>query len=161
MFLKGDKVIYGQTGVCIVEDIVEKAIIKNNKQLYYVLKPVFQTNNTIFAPVSNLKVAIRPILTKEEANTLIDKIPEYAQKGKVITDEALKNICLSNCEDLVLATSVMFEKKKTALSNKKKLGFQDEKLMQVAENLLFGELSVALNISPSEVKAYIDNRLKK
>lgn len=161
MFSKGDKVIYGQTGVCIIEDVVEKAIIKNNKQLYYVLKPVFQTNNTIFAPVNNLKVVIRPIITEAEAIALIDKIPVYVQNVSQVTEETLRKVCFSNCEDLVLVTAAIYAKKKTALSNKKKLGFQDERLMHLAENLLFGELSVALNIEPSKVQVYIDNRLKK
>ena len=41
MFKKGDAVVYGQTGVCIIEDIVEKTLIKNEKKKYYLLKPVF------------------------------------------------------------------------------------------------------------------------
>ncbi len=39
MFQKGDKIVYGQTGVCIVEDVVEKALIKNEKKLYYLATP--------------------------------------------------------------------------------------------------------------------------
>lgn len=160
MFKKGDKVVYGQTGVCFVEDIIEKAIIKNNKQTYYVLKPIFQSNNTVFAPVDNLKVNMRLALTNEEAIDLIDSIPNVVQKAEMLTEEDFKRLSLNSCNDLILLTAAIFAKKKTALANKKKLGFQNEKLMNLAENLLFGELSVALDIEPSGVKDYIDIRLK-
>ena len=62
MFQKGDKIVYGQTGVCIVEDVVEKALIKNEKKLYYLLKPLFQQNNVIYAPVDSDKVFMRHVI---------------------------------------------------------------------------------------------------
>ena len=33
MFNRGDKVFYEQTGVCVVEDVSEKALMKNQKKL--------------------------------------------------------------------------------------------------------------------------------
>ncbi len=71
MFNKGDAVMYGQTGVCIVEDIVEKALVKNEKKIYYLLKPYYQQKNVIYAPVGSDKVNIRPVITTAEAESLI------------------------------------------------------------------------------------------
>ena len=164
MFSIGEKVVYGNTGVCVIEDITEKELIKNSKKTYYVLKPVFQQNNTIYAPSDSNKVFIRPIMKKQEAEELIKRIPEIK--------ENINNICLSdedyrtelsahNCDNLVKLTALLYQKKKTANAAKKKLGFSDEKYMRLAENLLFGELAAALDISIEDVPAYIKNILNQ
>lgn len=163
MFLKGEKVVYGQTGVCIIEEICEKELIKNQKRLYYVLKPINQENNTIYAPVESEKVVIRAVITKEEAEELISKIPEIVKSKNELSDskEEYRN-CLSThrCSDLVKLTSQIYNKRKAALENRKKLGLVDEKYMHLAESLLFGELACALEIPVEEVKNYIANKLK-
>lgn len=163
MFLKGEKVVYGQTGVCIIEDICEKELIKKQKRLYYVLRPVNQENNVIYAPAESEKVFIRSVITREEAEELISKIPQICEDSEIgdNTKEEYRN-CLSThrCSDLVKLTSQIYNKRKQALENRKKLGFVDEKYMHLAESLLFGELACALEIPVEEVKNYIVNRLK-
>lgn len=162
MYQKDSKVVYGQTGVCIIEDITEKELIKNQKRLYYVLKPLYQQNNTIYAPVDSEKVAIRPILTAEEANKLICDIPQIAQKAK--SENAAENGKISftnNCSDLVQIATKIYQKKQNAKLQKKKLGSMDEKYMRQAEGLLYGELSAALGIPLEEVPSYIEQTLKE
>lgn len=163
MFSKGEKVVYGQTGVCLVTDVCEKELIKGQKRTYYVLKPLNQENNTIYAPADSEKVFIRGVITCEEAEELISKIPEISESAEDFEDskEEYRN-CLSThrCSDLVKLTSQIYRKKKTAQENRKKLGFVDEKYMNLAENLLFGELACALGLKPDEVKEYIADKLK-
>ena len=80
MFNKGDKVFYGQTGVCVVEEVSEKALTKNLKRLYYTLRPIYQHNNIIYAPALSDKVFIRKIISKAEAQRLIKSVPELLNK---------------------------------------------------------------------------------
>ena len=54
---------------------------------------------------------------------------------------------------------IIYQKKRTAISLKKKLGFGDEKYMRLAENLLFGELACALDIAIEEVPGYIKAKI--
>ena len=75
MFAKGEKIVYGSTVVCEVTDICEKELIRNQKRLYYVLKPLYQQNNIIYAPVENGKVFMRAVMSAAEADDLILKIP--------------------------------------------------------------------------------------
>ena len=70
-------------------------------------------------------------------------------------------IATHNCEDLVGLTFRLYNKKKTALENRKKPGFIDERYMALAEKLLFGELAAALEIPFDQVKNYIGEKLKK
>lgn len=162
MFSVGEKVVYGQTGVCIIEDIIEKELVRNQKRLYYVLKPVYQQNNIIYAPADSDKVFIRPVMTAREADQLILKIPEIkekSQKKEMSAEEYRAELSSHQVSDLVGLTAVIYEKKKAVKAQKKKLGFSDEKYMRLAEDLLFGELATALDIPVSDVVGYISEKL--
>ncbi|MBQ6848215.1 MAG: CarD family transcriptional regulator [Clostridia bacterium] len=158
----GEKVVYGKTGVCIVEGQCEKELVRNQKRQYFVLKPLGSDNNTIFAPVEGNRVFIRPIMTRQEADELILKIPEITEASadiELTREQYEAMISTHNCEDLVGLTFRLYHKKKFALENRKKPGFVDERYMALAEKLLFGELAAALEIPFEEVKAYIGKKL--
>ncbi len=161
MLKVGEKVVYGKTGVCIVEGQCEKELIKNQKNLYYILKPESSENSTIYAPVEG-KVFIRPIMTKAEAEDLIQRIPEITENSadvELTKEQYEAMISTHNCEDLVGLTCRLYNKKKSAIENRKKPGFVDERYMALAEKLLFGELAAALEIEYDEVKPYIGEKL--
>ena len=50
-------------------------------RLYYILRPDGATEGTIFTPVDNDKMVMRKLLTREEAEELIDEIPEIEILG--------------------------------------------------------------------------------
>lgn len=162
MFKIGDKVVYGHTGVCEISDICEKELIRNQKRQYYILKPLFQQNNIIYAPCDSDKVFMRYIMTKDEAEDLISRIPHIKSsiKSENYDIEKLKaELRGHRCDDLISLTIRIYEKRKTARENNKKIGFSDEKYMRLAEDLLFGELSVSLGIPKDNVQEYIKNKL--
>ena len=72
----GNKIVYGKTGVCTVVGQCEQELSRNVKKQYFVLKPFGSDTNTIFVPVENNKVFMRPLISKEEAKDLINRIPE-------------------------------------------------------------------------------------
>ena len=162
MFNKGEKVVYGTTGVCVVADICEKELIRNQKKLYYILKPCFQPNNIIYAPVNDGKVFMRPVMTAKEADELIAKIPAIKADNNQIflsQDDYKSELSSHSSVDLVKLTTIIYQKKKIAHENRKKLGFVDEKYMNLSETLLFGELSVALDIPFEDVQKYIKSKI--
>lgn len=87
MFEKGQYIIYGIRGVCEVMDIttVDRPGGPQGK-LYYVLRPYYQKDSKIVAPVDSEKTITRPLLTKEEATNLIERIGEIPEM-KVINDK--------------------------------------------------------------------------
>ena len=162
MFSVGEKIVYGQTGVCIVEDICEKELIKKQKKLYYILKPYFQQNNIIYAPADSDKVFMRPIINKAQAENIIKSIPDITDtlSDKDMTQEEYKSeLSTHDCRDLVSLTARIYKKKQLARKANKKLGFADEKYMKLAEQLLFGELAVALDIPYDKVPEYIERTI--
>ena len=153
MFNKGDRVFYGQTGVCVVEDISEKTLTKNIKRLYYTLKPLYQQNNVIYAPVDSDKVFIRAIISKSEAKKFIETVPELCKKvlDEQGEEDYKKMFESHSCNELLELAVKIYSKKQGLKNTKKKLGFIDEKYLKRAEELLFGELAAALDIAPQEV----------
>lgn len=164
MYKIGDKIIYGQTGVCQITDICEKVFIKNQKREYYVLKPHNLENNTIYAPVSDNKVFMRELITKSEAEDLIKSIPIIVEKlsksEEATKEDYIAKINNHSLEELVELTAIIYSKKLSVAKMKKRLNAIDEKYMKIGENLLFGELSVVLGIPIDSVQNYIEYRLK-
>ena len=80
MYKKGEYVIYGNNGICRIENIgIPKGtpMAASGKE-YYTLSPVFGSGN-IYAPLDT-KVFMRPILTKAQAEELIEQIPQIQEK---------------------------------------------------------------------------------
>ena len=77
MYAIGDKIIYGENGVCTVEKIapLEMSGVSAEK-LYYYLTPLTGTG-TYFAPVDS-GAYMRPVMSRAEAEALIDAIPGIA-----------------------------------------------------------------------------------
>lgn len=159
MFNIKDKVVYGETGVCLIEDICEKEFIKNQKKKYYVLKPISSNGNLIYSPIENNKILMRNIISKRDAEILMKSIPDIAENIQGFTEftvDDYKNEILSqNPKKLVELITQIYNKKKTVQIQKKRFNAIDEKYMKIAENLLFGELSEALEIDIYEVRNYI------
>lgn len=164
MYKKKDIIVYGQTGVCEIIDITEKTLINNDKKVYYVLRPIYQQNNVIYAPIDSQKVFMRPVMDKKDAENLILKIPDIKDSIKDIdiTIQECKDYMTShNPEQLVLLTAKIYKKKLAVVAQKKKLGFSDEKYMRMAENLLFGELALIFGIEPEQVPEYIKKQIRR
>jgi len=163
MYQVGDYVIYGNTGVCEITEIKPLAYL-GSEQLYYILTPVFQ-NCTISTPVENRKVFMRPVISKEEAEQLIDRIPSIHAQAyhssvlRQLTDHYEALLETHDCETLVELTMSIYSKKRCVEEQKRKFGAIDERFMKRAEDLLFGELSVALGIPKEAVVDYISARV--
>jgi CarD family transcriptional regulator len=157
----GEKVVYGNTGVCVVTDItkvVSPGI--DSEREYYVLKPVFDSG-TIYAPINDCAVPMRKIVTKIEAEALIDMIPKltatafHGDAMRELEDHYKGKIRGCTCADLIELTMSIYAKREGG-----KFGAIDKRFMKQAEALLFGEFSIVLGIAKDEVQDYIDSRVK-
>ena len=77
MFQVNDLIMYGNHGVCKVMDIgpISLSMVDKNKQ-FYTLRPVYHNETVVYAPVDNEKSVMRMIISKEDAQKLIEDIPE-------------------------------------------------------------------------------------
>ena len=74
MFEVGQKIVYGENGVCTVEKIEALAMAGAQRdKLYYHLIPL-TGSGTYFTPVDS-GAYMRPVMSREEAEALIDAMP--------------------------------------------------------------------------------------
>lgn len=162
MFNIGDLIIYSGEGVCRVEEIGNPVIGgKVAERLYYTLAPMYRTGR-VLAPVEG-KVFMRPVITREEAMSLIEAIPDTAAEVceernlRCLTEHYQTQIQMYDPVQLVRVIKSVRMKRELALSRGKKLGQIDERFMHRAEEMLYGELAVALEIRKSDVVGFIES----
>lgn len=161
LFKIGDTVVYGAQGICKI-DSVETKLIGRQKQDYYVLKPIFNQNTSVFVPVDNeaLTAKMLSALTKAQINGLAKKVTDI----EVIkaSDENQKRelyksiLSSSNRERLVsLIKTIRFERD-TRREAGKKLNISDEQTLRKAESLLYNEIAFVFGVEPDEAKNIIN-----
>ena len=67
MFNVGDRIVYGNNGVCVVKDVIPSPFgKKDDDRLFYVLAPVYDSGNmVIYTPVDCSNVTVRESLMFE------------------------------------------------------------------------------------------------
>lgn len=160
MFEKDEYVVYGNSGVCkVVETTKMKVPGAAVDKLYYSLEPVYDKGSRLFVPVDSKKVKIRPVLTKKEADALLGRVKEIDvlwvkdEKNREQTYKEAIRAC--SCEEWVRIIKTLYIRKKTRLAEGKKVTSSDAKYLHMAEENLYGELSVVMGIPKDEMGAYI------
>ena len=159
MFKKGDWIIYGSSGVCQVEDIGAPDWAEDSQRQYYKLAPLYDAG-TIHIPVDT-DVFMRPILTKQEAQELVARIPEICADPcepcdpRALAEHYREFLQSHACEDLAQLIKIIYEKGQDLARHGKKPGKTDQQYRKRAEDLLNGELAVALGIPVEDVSEYI------
>ncbi|MBC8630866.1 CarD family transcriptional regulator [[Eubacterium] tenue] len=166
MYKIGEYIIYGNDGVCKVEDVGVLNISGiNKKRIYYTLKPLYE-NGKIFTPIDT-SVFMRSLINYEEVQQLIESIPYIKDKKCNEKNSRLLQIYYKNllqtheCSDLLTLIAGIYEKKDKAMKNGKKLGQIDNRFMKVAEGLINDEFSVVLGIPREEVADYIKEKIQE
>lgn len=161
MFQENDYVMYGSVGVCQVEKVDCPEFAQKEKKQYYFLKPLYSVCDSIFVPVDN-GAKMRKILTRQEANELIAQMPQMDADWVDGTEEKYKQAIQSfDCYELAKMTKCLYQKINERKKEGKKPLQADEKYINMAEEYLFGELSVALGIPMETVGTYIAQKVRQ
>ena len=126
MFAVNDYIVYGNHGVCKVENIgtVSLAMVDKNK-IYYTLRPVYKSEAVVYAPVENAKSVIRPVLTREDADKLIEEIPSLEsvwignEKERELQYKAALRSC--DCRELIRIIKTLYHRKMDRIKDGKKV----------------------------------------
>lgn len=165
MFEKGELIIYGNKGICAVSDITTLDMAGAAKdRLYYILMPQNQKDSKIFVPVDSNKTIMRKLISKEEAKQLIESIPEIQEiwvENDKLREEKYKE-CMRTCEckEWVRIIRTLYVRKQQRIAEGKKVTATDERYFRMAEESLYSELSIALDIPKSEMEKYIAEHIE-
>ena len=156
--------IYGSLGLCKVVDKCTKKFGDENNE-YYILKPVNDERSTIYVPADNEELIkkIRKVLTEAEVYDLIRDMPN--EETIWINDDRARNDNFKHIldngdrKDLIKIIKTLYSRKKELSASGKKLRAADEEAMLRAENMLYDEFALVLNIKRTEVVDFILNHI--
>lgn len=162
MFAVGEKIIYGENGVCTVVKIAPLDMSgASQDKLYYHLAP-YVGSGTYFAPVDS-GAFMRPVMSREQAEALIDSIPGI--EPAICSDNRFNHVDAfykelfkkHSCEALVSIIKGLRER----MNERKTKSSRAETTMKRAKEILHGELAVALEMEIADVEGYIIQRISE
>lgn len=166
MFQVNDIVIYGHHGVCEITEIgTLKMPMADQAKLYYTLRPVYRKDSAVYAPVENRKIVMRPVITKEAAEELIQQIPQIEtvwivnEKAREVQFKEALQTC--DCKELVKIIKTLYHRKQQRLESGKKVTVVDEKYFRQAEEKLYEELAFVLGMEKNKISQYISTHMEE
>lgn len=164
MFKIGDQVSHYKEGVCRVKNIgkLDMKCSDRNKE-YYTLVPVYDEGGTIYVPVGSEEKQLRSVISYEEANCLIQDMPEIeilSVKDEKRREEIYRKALFQNqCREWVSLIKTSYQRKQKRLLEGKKVIHVDDRYLNSAERFLYGELAVVLGMTKEKVQEYIASKI--
>jgi CarD family transcriptional regulator len=156
-FKIGDKVVYPNHGVGVIEEVKRRAIGELESS-FYCLR-ILSTDSTVMVPVENTHaVGLRKVLTRRE----VTRVLKVLREGEVSTFDDWKGRFQANSEkmrtgDIRAVAEVL--KSLTVLNEIKPLSYRERKMLDRARFLLISELAEAGGKKPDEVESLIDSAM--
>lgn len=166
MFAIGDLVMYGIHGVCRIVEM-ETRTIDRKKVEYLVLEPQYQATSRYYVPSSNpnAMAKLRPMLSRQELDNLLSG--EQVREDCWIHDENARKQYyreLASGGDrvaLLRMVRALYKHRQEQMEAGRKFHLCDENFLRDAQRLIETEFSVILGIAPSEVSAYVQEKLSR
>ena len=162
MFNVGEVVMY-RRDLCKIDELVKSDI---NKELYYVLSPLESegARTKIQVPVANKAGHLRALITKEEIDDLIKKVPDIEpikSRSSNLKSEYSNMMNSGSFEDLIKIIKTTYMKNEERRAAKKAIGSVDESFLQEAEKVLYNEIGYVLNKDFEETRQYLIGEISK
>lgn len=161
MFEIGEFIVYGNNGVCRVDDVGHISLVAGipKDRIYYTLTPIYQKGSTIYTPVDNERVVMRQVISGIQALELLNELEdiELLNVENEKERESVYNKTLQSCEcrDFIKIIKTVYTRMQKRQAEGKKMTNSDRKYFKLAEEGLHGELAVALDIEKNAVSALI------
>lgn len=165
-FAKGKYIVYGNAGVCYIEDI--RMIQFDSEQIermYYVLQPISRQSSTLYIPTDNerLNKKMRYVLTKEEIDEILQDVCQQElmwEEDKKVRQERNKQVLQEkDQEKMLLLVSCIYLKKQELEENGKKMNTTDENVLRELEHYINEEFAFSLHLPVGQVGEYIREHL--
>jgi len=153
----GEKVVYPNHGVGIIEEITSRSV-NGVPENYYLLR-IHSNSSLVMVPVSNVKsVGMRRIIKKNDVSGLFKLLskdffePEADWKGRY----------KDHCEKM--RTGSIFQvaevlKNLVYLSYRKSLSFREKRMLDRAKQLVISEIATVRGIGEKAVEDQVDHAL--
>ncbi|MGA7614548.1 MAG: CarD family transcriptional regulator [Thermoanaerobaculia bacterium] len=155
----GDKVVYPNHGVSVVEQIGEFNL--NGTRNTFLHLRLLANDSKLMVPISNTdRIGLRRLYMQKQIKVLFGLLEETAQKGpsdwKDRYRENLEKMKSGKLEDVALVL-----KNLNQISKRKSLSFREKKMYERAKYLLVSEIAIVRGITEPEAEAQIEKALNK
>lgn len=157
MLKVGECVIYGNHGLCRVQDILVPSFLERGKEKeYYQMISAVDAGSILYVPVDSAQSKIRDVIGEDEAFGLIDDIEDTAvielPEGKKAEPAIIEVIRRNIAEEMMRLVKTLRRIKAVREAEGKKFASLNEKYLSMAEKLLYTELAFALKTEKDDIK---------
>ena len=157
VFAKGERVIHCRDGLAVIMDNTN---IAGND--YFVVKAIRGGGENIYVPMDRADAIIRPIMNKDEADQLVEKIKaievEYNTNTKQRRDSLKRRLMSGSVDDVAFLFKQLYFYR-TANDPQIKYGPVDLDMLQYGANNLLDELAISYDVDRNDIEQFIYNKL--
>lgn len=159
VFHIGDKVVYPNHGVGVIEQISSRTI-GSAVEKFYLLK-IASSSLKVMVPFHNVaSVGLRPVVRNGE----VQKIVDYLSAGECINPTDWKDRFKENSDRMrtgSLGDVAAVLKSLLVLNQDKSLSFREKKMLERARYLLVSELAISRNCDETQIEQALTKALAK
>lgn len=163
---KSEFVFYRNMGVCELVDIETKCLEGDKSVLYYKLKPLADQKSIFYVPVSISDDKLRPVLSKDEVNQIIDSMQQsdddtfHWSDNRRVRKEMFAKVLKSDDyrEGLQMITGLYFTKRSLEKQGKR-FSSMNESAIRNAQRLMLEEFGFVLDMNEEDLRRYLDLRV--
>ena len=158
-FKIGDKVIYPNHGLGVVEKVEEKTILGTTCGFFHLR--ILSNETTVLVPVANVdNVGLRRAITDEEVERLFQLLGD----GKIDNHQNWKGRFKDNSDKM--RTGSIYDmadvlKSLTFLAKSKSLSFREKRMLDRAKALIISEISEVMQTTPAAIEERVNSQLEK
>lgn len=154
----GQVIVYGNLGVCRVENVGALSFCGEPAKEYYTLKPFFtQNGDRIYVP-TNTTTTIRPVVTPGDAASCLTSMQSmdvevFCSRNQSLLMDHYQALMQTNSLDAHLKLfKELCRKEKMQKTRGKKMNATDQHFYKLTEQLLSEEFALSLHESPMDVR---------
>jgi CarD family transcriptional regulator len=158
-FSVGDKVIYPNHGLGVVEKVEEKTILGTTCGFFHLR--ILSNDTTVLVPVANVdNVGLRRAIDDDEVERLFGKLGD----GKIDNHTNWKGRFKDNSDKMrsgSIADMADVLKSLTFLAKSKSLSFREKRMLDRAKSLIVSEVSEVMRVTPGEIESRVELALEQ
>ena len=158
-FKIGDKVVYPNHGLGVIEQIEMRAIGDRNEE--FLRLRIVSNDSTVMVPRGNTSnVGLRRVMTKKE----IDQVFEILRDTNIRVFDDWKGRFQENSDKMrtgSLSEVAMVFRSLSHLAQQKTLSYRERRMLDKAKYLIVSEIAEVESLSPEQIEAKLDRALAR
>ncbi len=162
MFELNEVLVYGNNGVCKLEDIRQESVM-GTAHTYYILAPVYDDRSKFYVPVANkaLTSTLRPVMMKETLHQMLmsikNSVPTWEKDDRKRSQHFHDIVVGGMSEELLTVMKELVIHKKELQHTVKRLHASDEKVLSVCKKIVGEEFAYAFGVDVKDALDHIES----